>query len=332
MINIEQTTDKMLNEFMFNGFAHLKYINEDKDVMIFEVDEKYGVGTINIYELTKGLYLCLHKYSQTRTFSYTGSTEYSEIILNVQHYIKGNIKINLKGDMAACVKTGDSLYYCGSGDIEDTQYDDNELIALSLFSYTDNLLILNEQFKYDENKISSYIEMLKNRKDVLISKTDSRTTLILKDILSFIESDNTALIRLRGIELYLTAIENYSLYESRKEQKYQKELIERIIYIKDFLEQNWSRNYTINELSETFNISQTYIKNIFKYVYDIGPAGYIRRYRLYKAKELIETTDMLMIDIANTIGYSNSGKFARAFQEEFGILPIYYKKEANKKN
>ena len=47
----------MLNEFMFNGFAHLKYINKDKDVLMLEVDEKYGVGTINIYELAKGLYL-----------------------------------------------------------------------------------------------------------------------------------------------------------------------------------------------------------------------------------------------------------------------------------
>ena len=321
----------MLNEFMFNGFAHLKYINEYKDILILEIDERYGKGTINIYELSKGLYLCLHKYNQTKAFSYTGSTEYSEIILNIQHYIKGNMRINLKNDMAACVKTGDSLYYCGSGDIEETQYYDNDLIALSLFCYAEDLLVLNEQFKYDKSKILNYIEMLKNRNDVLISKTDSSTSLILRDILSFIETENIPMLRLRGIELYLTAIENYSLYESRKEQKYQKELIERIVSIKDFLEQNWSRNYTITELSEKFNISQTYIKSIFKYIYDIGPAGYIRQYRLYKAKELIETTDMLIIDVANTVGYSNSGKFSRAFQEEFGVLPIYYKKEIGKR-
>ena len=333
MIKINQTTDKMLNEFMFNYFAHLKYINKDKDVLMLEVDEKYGVGTINIYELAKGLYLCLHRYSQTKPFFYQeGSTEYSQSILNIQHYIKGSLRINLKGDMTACVKTGDSLYYCGSGDIEDTLYDDDNLVAISLFSYTKDLFVLNEQFKYDKSKLEKYISALQNRSDVLISKTDSSTSLILRDILTFIQEDNIAMIRLRGIELYIKAIENYSLYESKKELKYQKELIERIVDIKDFLEKNWSHNYTINELSDTFNISQTYIKNIFKYVYDIGPAGYVRKYRLYKAKELIETTDMLMLDIASTIGYSNSGKFARAFKEEFGTLPIYYKKEVNNKN
>lgn len=54
---------------------------------------------------------------------------------------------------------------------------------------------------------------------------------------------------------------------------------------------------------------------------DKSTAIFIRSVRLQKAKELIETTDNTISEIAYQVGFNNPSWFSRAFKEEFGYPP-----------
>lgn len=94
--------------------------------------------------------------------------------------------------------------------------------------------------------------------------------------------------------------------------------------VKRFMEENWNESYTLDQLSRRFAISQTYLKEIFKYMYDVGPATYMKKYRLEKFLQLLDQTSLSIIEIANMVGYSNPSKFSKAFKGEFKILPSKY--------
>lgn len=45
-----------------------------------------------------------------------------------------------------------------------------------------------------------------------------------------------------------------------------------------------------------------------------------------KAAELLKTTDLKEIEVANAVGYENQGKFAKVFDETYGVLPLEYRR------
>ncbi len=57
-----------------------------------------------------------------------------------------------------------------------------------------------------------------------------------------------------------------------------------------------------------------------------GYLAYFRKKRMEKAAELLETTNLKVIEIANTVGYENQGKFARVFAETYGVTPLEFRR------
>lgn len=55
-------------------------------------------------------------------------------------------------------------------------------------------------------------------------------------------------------------------------------------------------------------------------------ALYFRRKRMEKAAELLESTNLKVIEIANAVGYENQGKFAKVFAEWSGVSPLEFRR------
>ncbi len=45
-----------------------------------------------------------------------------------------------------------------------------------------------------------------------------------------------------------------------------------------------------------------------------------------KAAELLESTSLKVIEVANAVGYENQGKFARVFAEQYGVSPLEFRR------
>ena len=65
----------------------------------------------------------------------------------------------------------------------------------------------------------------------------------------------------------------------------------------------------------------------FKSIYGTTIFAYSRMNKMKKAKELLEDNKLSILEISLAVGYSNGGKFSKAFKETFGMLPTEYRRE-----
>ena len=90
--------------------------------------------------------------------------------------------------------------------------------------------------------------------------------------------------------------------------------------------QDLSRRITAKEMAEHFGISESSFKLYVKGILGDSYLSYFRKKRMEKASELLKTTNMKVIEIANSVGYENQGKFAKVFAETYGVLPLEYRR------
>lgn len=91
----------------------------------------------------------------------------------------------------------------------------------------------------------------------------------------------------------------------------------------DKLIENFDKRYTIDVLSSGFLMNQTTLKAVFKKVYGKPIASYMKDYRMKKAAEILKESDMLLFDVAGTVGC----KFSQAFKESYGVVPSRCRQE-----
>lgn len=76
-----------------------------------------------------------------------------------------------------------------------------------------------------------------------------------------------------------------------------------------------------SDLANKLHLSESQIYRKLKAITDKSTAVFIRSIRLQKAKDLIETTDKTISEIAYETGFNDPSWFSRAFKEEFGFAP-----------
>ncbi len=132
-------------------------------------------------------------------------------------------------------------------------------------------------------------------------------------------------IKVLELLLYLDALE---LSAHKEERPYfYKVQIEKIKAIQGLFTSDLTKNYTIEELSERFDIALTPLKNCFKSVYGSPVFTYMRKYRMNYAAALLKSNKNLKVaEIAGLVGYDSPSKFASAFHQEMGKTPLEYRK------
>lgn len=137
--------------------------------------------------------------------------------------------------------------------------------------------------------------------------------------------------RLKILELllYLNAVEIRE--GNRKEIRFFRSSADKLREIHAQITENLSVHFTIRELSEEYDISQTELKNSFKEMYGDSIYSYLKRYRMNTAASLlIKNLDMSVSEIAHFVGYETTGKFAAAFRQIIGTTPLDYRKHRTK--
>jgi YesN/AraC family two-component response regulator len=97
-----------------------------------------------------------------------------------------------------------------------------------------------------------------------------------------------------------------------------------------YIQQNFSRSFSLDELSETIGVSKSYLSRVFKIEMGISLWDYLNRFRNQKAKELLLLTDVSITEIAAEVGYDDVGYFSRVFREIIGCSPRGYRQQARK--
>lgn len=104
-----------------------------------------------------------------------------------------------------------------------------------------------------------------------------------------------------------------------------------ILKIIEFLNENYAKNLTLNELSEHFFISKgTLIYNFNKYL-KCSPIEYLLSIKITKAKEFLQKTNKSISEIAELCGFSSANYFGLVFKQKENISPLSYRKHQKNK-
>lgn len=88
-----------------------------------------------------------------------------------------------------------------------------------------------------------------------------------------------------------------------------------------YLDQNLSEDHRLNDICRYCYLNEFKLKKGFRERFGTTVFGYLRLKRMERAKAMIDNGADSVIDVANTVGYTNASHFARAFRQVYGINP-----------
>jgi len=91
----------------------------------------------------------------------------------------------------------------------------------------------------------------------------------------------------------------------------------------DFLENNYMKNITLNDLSDLTGISKYYLLRSFTKQKGISPYSYLETIRISNAKKFLEQ-QIAPIDVALQTGFTDQSHFTNFFKKLIGLTPKQY--------
>jgi len=85
------------------------------------------------------------------------------------------------------------------------------------------------------------------------------------------------------------------------------------------------KNWTLNSLGEQIGISRSGLAKRFKEMVGIPMFEYLTQLRVQRAKDLLLTSDLKSIDIAERVGYESNVAFTKTFKKQTGETPTQYR-------
>lgn len=95
---------------------------------------------------------------------------------------------------------------------------------------------------------------------------------------------------------------------------------------KAFMDNYANPDFSINDFTSQANVSLGYFREVFKSVYEMSPHQYIILLRINRAKELLESSDLSLEEIAYQLNFSHFSHFSATFKQKTGFSPSEYRK------
>lgn len=93
-----------------------------------------------------------------------------------------------------------------------------------------------------------------------------------------------------------------------------------------FLDEHCGESIEMRELSLRFGISPSYLSTLFKKHKDLSPIEYLTQARIETAKRrLVRNPELLVKDVAETVGYPDHHYFSKVFRSATGWTPSEYR-------
>jgi len=93
-----------------------------------------------------------------------------------------------------------------------------------------------------------------------------------------------------------------------------------------YIESNLLHDIDYRQMARIAGCSEYHFRRMFSFLAGMSLADYIRRRKLSRAAELLQSSDIKIIDLALQLGYESPEAFSKAFQALHGVLPSHAKK------
>lgn len=98
---------------------------------------------------------------------------------------------------------------------------------------------------------------------------------------------------------------------------------------KKYIEAQFSKDISLDDVSREVDISPYYFSKVFKDETGVNFIEYLTNLRIERAKDLLRNSDMSIKQICSEAGYSDPNYFSRIFRKTVGVTPTEYKDGKN---
>ena len=95
----------------------------------------------------------------------------------------------------------------------------------------------------------------------------------------------------------------------------------------EYIQNHYSYPLQINEIAAYVGINRSYLYTLFKEQYGLSPKEYLTNFRITRASQLLEITELSIESVAMSCGYQNTLGFSKIFKGRMGVTPSVYKKK-----
>lgn len=101
----------------------------------------------------------------------------------------------------------------------------------------------------------------------------------------------------------------------------QKDMAKAIEYIRA----NYNKDLSMTMVSNHVSLNYSYFSQAFKDYAGTSFVNYLKNLRIGKATELLETTELKVLEISEKVGFDNAKHFNRVFKDMLGVTPMEYR-------
>lgn len=103
--------------------------------------------------------------------------------------------------------------------------------------------------------------------------------------------------------------------------------IEKIQKAKDFITDNIDKTITIPIIAGFVGTNQCYLKKSFKEITGQTIFEFLQENRMFKARQILQTTNKSIAEISSMVGYASISSFSQTYKNYFGISPSTEQKQ-----
>ena len=93
-----------------------------------------------------------------------------------------------------------------------------------------------------------------------------------------------------------------------------------------YMEEHLDEPLTISTLSRRACLSATTFKAGFRRLYGLPVHAWLRQRRMERAAELLRSSSLSVLGVAQSVGYGSASQFTAAFRRQYGVTPAQYRK------
>lgn len=99
-----------------------------------------------------------------------------------------------------------------------------------------------------------------------------------------------------------------------------------------YIAKNYNADLSLKVLSEKFGYTPQYLSNLFKKYMQTTYHTYLTKIRLDRARFLLMTSSLTVVDIAYACGFSSENAMNEQFKKQFAKTPLQYRREVKIRN
>ena len=100
-----------------------------------------------------------------------------------------------------------------------------------------------------------------------------------------------------------------------------------MVKIVDYIDHHSGEKLLLSDIAENENINLYYLSHLFKNSFGMPFQDYLSKVRCEKARKQLILTDLSLLDICISCGFSDPKYFNRDFRRQYGCTPKQYRQQ-----